>query len=49
MLAVVAFVAVMADSDLEDDAQTEFFLPVSETEDVDFHIARPEGFGCYLW
>ena len=31
------------------DLQTEFFLPYSVTEDVDFSIARPGGFGCYQW
>jgi len=31
------------------DIQTEFYLPYSETEDVDFSITRPMGFGCYQW
>jgi hypothetical protein len=31
------------------DLQTEFFLPYSVTEDVDFSISRPGGFGCYQW
>ena len=31
------------------DLQTEFWLPYSETEDVDFTILRPEAYGCYLW
>ena len=29
--------------------QTEFYLPYSVSEDVDFSISRPEGFGCYRW
>ena len=31
------------------DLQNEFWLPYSETEDVDFTILRPEAYGCYLW
>ena len=31
------------------DLQTEFWLPYSETEDVDFTLSRPEGYGCYQW
>ena len=31
------------------DLQTEFWLPYSITEDVDFSITRPEGYGCYQW
>jgi len=31
------------------DLQTEFFLPYSVTEDVDFSITRPGGYGCYQW
>jgi hypothetical protein len=31
------------------DLQTEFYLPYSVTEDVDFSISRPGGFGCYQW
>ena len=31
------------------DLQTEFWLPYSVTEDVDFSITRPEGYGCYQW
>ena len=31
------------------DLQTEFWLPYSVTEDVDFTILRPEAYGCYLW
>ena len=37
------------DLDDDDDAQNEFLLPYSETEDVDFHITRPAGSGCYQW
>ena len=29
--------------------QTEFYLPYSVSEDVDFSLSRPEGFGCYRW
>jgi len=32
-----------------DDSQTEFFLPYSETEDVDFSFSRPGGQGCWMW
>ena len=32
-----------------EDFQTEFYLPYSETEDVDFNIVRPGGQGCYQW
>jgi len=31
------------------DLQTEFWLPYSVTEDVDFTLVRPETFGCYQW
>ena len=31
------------------DLQTEFYLPYSVTEDVDFSISRPGGYGCYQW
>ena len=31
------------------DLQTEFYLPYSTTEDVDFSLSRPGGFGCYQW
>jgi hypothetical protein len=31
------------------DLQTEFYLPYSVTEDVDFSLSRPGGFGCYQW
>jgi hypothetical protein len=31
------------------DLQTEFWLPYSVTEDVDFSILRPESYGCYQW
>jgi len=31
------------------DIQTEFYLPYSETEDVDFSLTRSMGFGCYQW
>ena len=32
-----------------EDLQTEFFLPYSVTEDVDFTIQRPVQWGCYQW
>ena len=32
-----------------EDLQTEFYLPYSVTEDVDFSVQRPSGFGCYQW
>ena len=31
------------------DLQTEFWLPYSVTEDVDFTLVRPETYGCYQW
>ena len=27
----------------------DYYLPYSNTEDVDFSVSRPEGFGCYKW
>ena len=27
----------------------DYYLPYSNSEDVDFTIYRPEGFGCYRW
>ena len=32
-----------------EDVQTEFYLPYSVTEDVDFSLSKPSGFGCYQW
>lgn len=29
--------------------QKEYYLPYSKSEDVDFTIYRPEGFGCFKW
>ena len=29
--------------------KTEYYLPYSKSEDVDFTIYRPEGFGCFKW
>ena len=29
--------------------QTEYYLPYSKSEDVDFTLFRPEGFGCFKW
>ena len=48
VVAVFLFSAASGDHD-DEDAQIEFLLPYSETEDVDFHIARPAGSGCYQW
>lgn len=48
LLAVAALAAANDDEDFED-LQTEFFLPYSETEDVDFSIVRPGGSGCFQW
>ena len=49
-LAVFLAGSVHADDDeFEDDVQTEFYLPYSETEDVDFSISRDAGYGCYQW
>ena len=29
--------------------KTDYYLPYSNSEDVDFTIFRPEGFGCFKW
>lgn len=29
--------------------QTVYYLPYSKSEDVDFSLFRPEGFGCFKW
>ena len=29
--------------------QTDYYLPFSNSEDVDFRISRPEGHGCFKW
>jgi len=42
------FGVILADDPLED-VQTEFYLPYSATEDVDFSLSKPSGFGCYQW
>ena len=42
------FGVILADDALED-VQTEFYLPYSATEDVDFSLSKPSGFGCYQW
>lgn len=39
--------AIFASED--EDIQTEFYLPYSVTEDVDFGINKPSAFGCYQW
>ena len=48
--AVLIFAAAASGGHQDDeDSQMEFLLPYSETEDVDFHIVRPAGSGCYQW
>ena len=42
------FIFAKAEDALED-VQTEFYLPYSTTEDVDFSLSKPGGFGCYQW
>ena len=43
-------VAVLVSLASCDDAKPEtIYLPYSETEDVDFTIARPSNIGCYQW
>ncbi len=51
ILLFVSFVYLAAGETPEalQDIQTEFYLPYSETEDVDFSLNRPMGFGCYQW
>ena len=48
-LSLLLFLVRLSTSSEFDDVQTEFFLPYSETEDVDFSIVRPGGMGCYMW
>ena len=48
VVAILLFSTASGDHD-DEDAQIEFLLPYSETEDVDFHLARPAGSGCYQW
>ena len=43
------FGVILAEDDPLEDVQTEFYLPYSETEDVDFSLSKPSGFGCYQW
>ena len=45
---IVASALAQVPEDFED-IQTEFYLPYSVTEDVDFTLQRPAGFGCYQW
>ena len=43
---------VLVKSDIPEeleDLQTEFYMPYSETEDVDYTFTRPPGYGCYQW
>jgi len=52
LLVVLASMALMANAEVPEDLsdlQTEFYLPYSETEDVDFSLQRPVGYGCYQW
>ena len=46
---LLLFFAVISLAEDFEDLQTEFYLPYSETEDVDFSIQRPGGTGCYQW
>jgi len=46
---VLLFGGIFAEDDSLEDVQTEFFLPYSTTEDVDFSLSKPSGFGCYQW
>ena len=50
LVVVLAIVAKAEDGeDALEDVQTEFYLPYSTTEDVDFSLNKPGGFGCYQW
>ena len=49
LFTLIPLSSASGDFDGDDDAQNEFLLPYSETEDVDFHITRPAGSGCYQW
>ena len=49
LFVVLAIVARAEDEDALEDVQTEFYLPYSTTEDVDFSLSKPGGFGCYQW
>ena len=48
-LVMLTFLVGQMRSEDFEDLQTEFYLPYSETEDVDFSIVRPGGYGCYQW
>ncbi len=50
LLGLVLLLAALAtgEDDFED-VQSEFLLPYSVTEDVDFSIPRPGSFGCWQW
>lgn len=47
LIVIVAFFGLAKAED--EDLQTEFYLPYSVTEDVDFSLSRPGGFGCFQW
>ena len=49
VVALVLLSSAASDHEDDEDGQIEFLLPYSETEDVDFHITRPAGSGCYQW
>ena len=49
LFVVVLAVSKADDEDALEDVQTEFYLPYSTTEDVDFSLSKPGGFGCYQW
>ena len=49
LLVALAFEAKCEVPEELEDLQTEFYLPYSETEDVDYTFQRPVGYGCYQW
>lgn len=49
LLPLFLFVSLTFAEDPLEDVQTEFYLPYSATEDVDFSLSKPGGFGCYQW
>ncbi len=49
LIPLLVLLASMALGDDLDDLQTEFILPYSETEDVDFTLVRHGAGGCYQW
>lgn len=52
VMLVMPFGLKADEEDFEEDhdgIQTEFYLPYSVTEDVDFSFIGPEDNGCYQW